>query len=305
MAWCVKETDVFEKLTLACRMDGRGAPFATLNLSHQGDHFPRSQRTSMPLNLADLEELRQAKRLLDSPGFIARISHVVGTPIERGLAMLPAKWSGLVHEAARRSIDKALDVALRTLDPQPTGGSSNGWHRLAVGASGAMGGAFGLAALAIELPVSTTLMLRSIADVARSEGEDLTSPDARIECLQVLALGGSSSSDDAAEVGYFAARAAMAKAVSEAIRHVAEKGLAQRNAAVLVQLIAQVASRFSVNVSEKAMAQAVPLVGAVGGALINTLFMEHFQSMARGHFMVRRLERLHGADEVKAAYAAL
>jgi hypothetical protein len=32
MAWCVKETDVFEKLTLACRMDGRGAPFANLNL---------------------------------------------------------------------------------------------------------------------------------------------------------------------------------------------------------------------------------------------------------------------------------
>jgi uncharacterized YccA/Bax inhibitor family protein len=145
-------------------------------------------------------------------------------------------------------------------------------------------------------------MLRSIADVARSEGEDLGSPEARVECVQVLALGGQSAGDDATEAGYFAARAAMAKAVSEAIRHVADKGVAQRNATVLVQLIAQVASRFSVNVSEKAMAQAVPFVGALGGAVINTLFIEHFQTMARGHFMIRRLERAHGAEEVRLAY---
>ncbi|RZI84887.1 MAG: EcsC family protein [Rubrivivax sp.] len=259
----------------------------------------------MPLDPTDIEELRLAKRLLEQPGLVARIGHVVGKPIEKGLAMLPKKWHGVVHDAARRAIEKALDMALWTLDPQPTGASSNGWHKLAVGASGALGGAFGLAALAIELPVSTTLMLRSIADVARSEGEDLSLPETRIECVQVLALGGRSDGDDGAEAGYFAARAAMARAVSDAIRHVAEKGVAQRQAAALVQLIAQVASRFSVNVSEKVMAQAVPVAGAVGGALINTLFMEHFQTMARGHFMIRRLERVHGADEVRRAYGAL
>lgn len=256
----------------------------------------------MPLDHADLEEIRLAKQLLDHPGLIARIGHVVGKPIEKGLALLPRAWQGVVNDAAQRAIEKALDMALRTLDPEATSRSSNAWHKLAVGASGAVGGAFGLAALAIELPVSTTLMLRSIADVARSEGEDLTSAEARIECVQVLALGGPSGNDDAADAGYFATRAAMAKAVSEAIRHVAEKGLAQRKGAVLVQLIAQVASRFSVNVSEKAMAQAVPLVGAVGGAVINTLFIEHFQAMARGHFMIRRLERAHGAEAVRLAY---
>lgn len=260
----------------------------------------------MPLSSTDIDELRQAKILLENPGLVARISDVLGTPLEKGFGMLPRKWAEVVNEAARKAIAKAMDVALKTLERgQPVGQSANAWHKLAVGASGAVGGAFGLSALLIELPVSTTIMLRSIADVARSEGEDLNSAEAQLECVQVLALGGRSNKDDAAETGYFAARAAMAQAVAEAARQVAQKGLVQRKGAALVQLIAQVASRFSVNVSEKVMAQAVPVVGAVGGAVINTLFIEHFQRMARGHFIVRRLERLHGAEEVKVVYAGL
>ena len=39
-------------------------------------------------------------------------------------------------------------------------------------ASGAAGGAFGLATLPVELPVSTIIMLRSIAAIARNEGEE-------------------------------------------------------------------------------------------------------------------------------------
>jgi hypothetical protein len=35
-----------------------------------------------------------------------------------------------------------------------------------------VGGGFGLAALPVELPISTIIMLRSIGDIARSEGED-------------------------------------------------------------------------------------------------------------------------------------
>lgn len=31
------------------------------------------------------------------------------------------------------------------------------------------------------------------------------------------------------------------------------------------------------------------MVGAFGGAVINTLFIDHFQDMGRGHFTVHRL----------------
>jgi hypothetical protein len=85
----------------------------------------------------------------------------------------------------------------------------------------------------------------------------------------------------------------------------AKKGLSQHGAPALVRLISQVSSRFSIAVSEKAAAQAVPLVGAFGGAVINTLFMDHFQDMGRGHFIVRRLERLHGQEEIRRLYEEL
>lgn len=259
----------------------------------------------MELSPADLSDLRSAHRLLENPGLAAKISNLVGTPLERGFAMLPARWSAAVTVATRTAIEKALDLALRTLDHTADAGPANRLHKLAVGTTGAAGGAFGLAALPIELPLSTTFMLRSIADIARSEGEDLRSAEGRLQCLQVLALGGPAAADDATDTGYFAVRAALAQAVSEAARHVAKHGLAAGGAPAIVQLISQVASRFSVNVSQKLAAQAVPVVGAVGGAVVNTLFMSHFQDMARGHFTVRRLERRYGTEAVRRAYRAL
>lgn len=259
----------------------------------------------MALSAAEISDLKKAKNLLETPGLAARISDLVGSPIESGLKKLPESLGVIVNDVARKSIEKALDVALLTIDRDGRGASSNWWHKLAAGASGAAGGAFGLAALALELPVSTAIMLRSIADIARSEGEDLNSPESGLQCMQVLALGGKSKGDDASEAGYFAARAALAKAVSDAAKHLAGKGLSQSGAPAVVRLISQVAARFSIVVSEKAAAQAVPLVGAFGGAAINTLFIDHFQDMGRGHFIIRRLERLHGQEEVRRLYETI
>ena len=265
-----------------------------------------SNESGATITAADMDELKSAKLLLESPGLAAKISGFVGAPIEKGFALLPKQWNAVVSDATRKAIETALKVALWTIgDAKATSSPSNWWHKLAAGASGAAGGAFGLVALSIELPVSTTIMLRSIADIARSQGEDLQTTEAQLECVQVLALGGNSKSDDGAEIGYFAARAAMAKAVSEAAAHLAAQGITQHGSPALVRLIAQIASRFSIVVSEKAAAQAVPVVGAIGGAVINTLFIDHFQDMARGHFIVRRLERLHGADQIRLLYAEL
>ena len=259
----------------------------------------------MSLSPQEMSDLKAAKSILENPGLVARISNYVGSPIEAGLKKLPESWNATINTAARKSIEKSLDVALRTMDHDGREPPSNLWHKLAVGATGATGGLFGLPALAIELPISTTIMLRSIADIARSQGEDLRHPDGRLQCLQVLALGGKSIGDDGTEVGYFAARAALARAVSDAAEHLAAKGLSSKGAPAIVRLITQIASRFSIVVSEKAAAQAIPLVGALGGAGINTLFIDHFQDMGRGHFIIRRLERHHGQGEVRRLYDAL
>jgi hypothetical protein len=172
-------------------------------------------------------------------------------------------------------------------------------------ATGAGGGSFGLPALTIELPVTTTIMLRSIADIARSEGEQIRLLETKIACLEVFALGGPSKSDDGTETGYFIVRAALARTISDATKYIAQKGLAQEGAPALVRLIATLASRFGIIVSEKAAAQAIPLIGAAGGALINTIFIDHFQNMARGHFIIRRLERRYDKDLIRQEYDKL
>ncbi|GAB4255344.1 MAG: EcsC family protein [Acidobacteriota bacterium] len=252
----------------------------------------------------DLAALRAARAILERPSLAARLSDAVGTPLERGFALLPERWADLVNTAVQKALQAALEVAVTSLGRR-AGRSRDRWHRWAVAATGAGGGAFGLAGLVVELPVSTTLMLRSIADIARSEGEDLESFEARLSCLEVFAFGGRSGADDAAETGYFAVRSALAGTVAEAARFLAERGLAERGAPALVRLIAAVGSRFGVVVSEKVAAMAVPAIGAVGGALVNTIFISHFQDMARGHFTIRRLERKYGPEAVRRLYESL
>ena len=250
----------------------------------------------------DGEALRQAKSLLEHRSLAVKITDIIGIPIEKGFALLPATWSEVVSYATRAALEQALDVALLTVNDTGTRASSNRLHKLAVAASGAAGGLFGLPALAVELPVSTTVILRSIADIARSEGERLTSPEAKLACLEVFAFGGLSQGVHARKTGYFAIRASIARAVSEAAQHLARKGVAQESAPALVRLITQVASRFGVSVSEKLAAQAVPVLGAVGGALINSVFIDHFQDLARGHFIIRRLERTYDPELIRSAY---
>ena len=259
----------------------------------------------MNLPKHDLDQLKRAKLLLENPGIAAKFSAVLGSPFEKGLKMLPAKWQKTVHTATETALMKALDMAVKSLGTR-RGSSNDRMHRFAAAASGAAGGAFGIAAIGIELPLSTTLILRSIAEIAAAEGEDPRQIETKLACITVFALGSTKDDrDNAAESGYFAARAALASAVSEATKYLAEKGMGKSGAPALVRLIALIASRFGVVVSQKAAAQLVPVIGAAGGAIINTIFIGHYQDMARGHFIVRRLEKIHGAEPVRKAYEKL
>lgn len=251
----------------------------------------------------DRVALRRAKSLLESPGLAVRIANTLGAPIEKLFKALPEGAGTAIQTATTKSLDGALRVATSLMDEERRPAVDR-LHSVAVAATGAVGGAFGLAALAAELPVSTAIMLRSIADIARSEGHPIKSRLVQLSCLEVFALGAPTGGDDAAEAGYFAVRAALARAVSEAAEHLAARGLAAESAPALVRLITKIASRFGIPVTEKVLAQSVPLIGAAGGAMINVLFVRHFQDIARGHFIVLRLEGTYGPDAVKSAYAA-
>ena len=254
---------------------------------------------------SDRKELQLAKNLLENPGIAAKITNVIGIPIEKGIEKLPKNWGEKIGEITKTALLRASEVAIFTIKDNPGEESSNKWHKLGVAASGSVGGFFGIAALAIELPISTTIMLRSIAEIARSHGESITSDKTKIACLEVFALGGNSKSDEATESGYYAVRTLLAKSVSETTKFIVEKGLTEEGAPILVKLIANISQRFGIQITEKAAAQAIPAIGAAGGAIINTIFIDHFQDMAKGHFIVRKLERVYGKEIIKNLYEEL
>jgi hypothetical protein len=250
---------------------------------------------------SDLAALQRAVAALEHPSLAARLTNIIGKPIELVGSALPASTAQVITAATSKALEIALQAALRTMQNAPIPLSPR-FHKILATASGAAGGAFGLAMLPVELPVSTVIMLRSIAEIARSEGEDLSDPEAALSCMQVFALGGRPGSAEAAESGYFAVRGILAKSVSQAARFIVERGAVEESAPILVRFIAQIASRFGVVVTQKLAAQAVPLIGGLGGAAVNYAFIEHFQDVARAHFTVRRLERIYGRDVVQKQY---
>jgi hypothetical protein len=241
-------------------------------------------------------------------------------PVEKLLGWLPEPIQSQIDRVTAEALTTALSVAVKTMNDDTIRTPWNLTHKVAVTLSGVTGGMFGAPALFAELPVTTVIIMRSIADIARSKGEDLSDPTVRLACLEVFALGsgGKQASSDTAEVmregaraeeeyvraTYFVARAAMAQQVTAAAE-VLTKGTAAEGGSALTRLIAKIASRFGLAVSEKAAAQAVPVVGAIGGGLINALFMDHFQNTAEAHFTVRKLEREYGADVVRKEYERL
>jgi EcsC protein family len=260
-----------------------------------------SLQESSDLTLKDREALQRAVKSLEHRSLAARLTDLIGKPVELIGYALPSFASKAIASSTLKGLEAALKVALRTLPRTPRTGSKL-LHRALATASGAAGGTFGLVALPVELPVSTVIMLRSIADIAQNEGEDLSDPVSVLSCVEVFALGGRAGSVDASESGYFAVRGMLAKTVTEAARFVAERGVIKEGAPILLRFVTQVAARFGLVVTQKVAAQALPVVGALGGAAVNYAFIEHFQDVARGHFTVRRLERLYGKDVIRAEY---
>lgn len=264
----------------------------------------------MPLTQTELAILDQAYTTLENPSWWVQLSSAAGMPVEAVTRQLsrkaPESVVNVVSKSSQMPIELVLQSSIWSIQGQEQTPASPGLHKAAALTTGAVAGFFGLQTLVVELPLTTGIMLRSIADIARAEGESPQDPETAMNCMQVFAMGSRvSGKDDAAETTYYGVRVALGKAVNDALQYVASHGLGKASAPPLVRLVAAVAARFGVVVTQEAMAQTIPVLGAVGGGLVNTIFISHFQDMARGHFAIRRLERKYGADVIKAAYLKL
>ena len=239
------------------------------------------------MDAASQTELAAAMtRLQSGGGLLMRMADLVGGMLgrtvrlgSRTLQAVPGGSSaiGRVVEAA---LARAFDIAVLRLDSQGEQARSRRFAAPLVVLSGAAGGFFGLGGFVPDAAVTTLAIMREIARIAQEEGEELSDPAAREACLQVFALN-----PGEAEMGYFGTRLVL-------------------QGRPLALLMAEVASRFGMSLSQKFALQAVPVVGALGGATLNAAFLNHYRELARAHFTVRRLERVFGEAAVKQAVNA-
>lgn len=250
------------------------------------------------------DALVRAVDVLENPNFAARIADYAGAPVNRVLGMLPRAANAGLAKAVEAAMLRCLKTAIRSLDDAGPRPPRTLLFSMAAGVTGGLSGFVGVAALPVELPLTTTIMLRAIADIARHNGEDLSKLEARLACLQVFALG-SRAAGVRTDLGYFAARAMLSRMTGSAAALLVERGALELSGPMMNGFISELVSRFSIVVSDRIAASAVPVIGAVGGATINVIFMNHFQQVAKGHFTVRRLERRYGPDVVRRHYAQI
>jgi hypothetical protein len=248
-------------------------------------------------------ELTLAITRLERQSFVARLAQATGTPVDLMIKYLPNAVNARLRDLIKATIVKCLEAAIDSLDEDHEVGVADEWlGKLMTGIAGGVGGFFGMAALPFELPLTTTLMLRSIAEIARAEGENVRSPQTMLACLEVFALGGGRGEQNELKLEYYAVRTVLTKFTQDVGRYTMQRGAINASSPIIARLVGEIVSRFGLALSDRFATGVVPVVGALSGATVNMIFMEHFQRVAHGHFVVRRLEREFGAEIIRHHY---
>ncbi|MBI1170687.1 staphylolytic protease PREPROENZYME LASA [bacterium] len=237
--------------------------------------------TQLPAPLShDLEleaaALAHAQAQVDR-SFVSR-SRALGAGIEAQWARLPARLKAEVEAQVGHALRAGLGIARAA--PQ-LGRRGQRW---AVIASGAAGGAVGLAGALAEMPVALMLFLQAIRQEARDAGLDPDRPGVRLATLDILASGRAVAASEALDPAFVSGRLALA-------------------GPTLSGWIARAAPRLVPVLGQRFAASAVPLVGALGGAVLNAAWLDQYRRLARIRFRLMVLAEHHGTEAVLSAFA--
>ncbi|WP_347266880.1 EcsC family protein [Paracoccus sp. (in: a-proteobacteria)] len=216
---------------------------------------------------------RLARRYLDAGGIGMELVSAIGGRAESLLARLPDAVRAQSDRLTLRALNRAFGAA--SLSRGWLRERGDGFNRMLSTASGAVGGLAGIGGAVLELPLTVTLLLRAIMDIAAEHGFEPDSDRIRREALHVFAAAGPLADDDGTDLGLIAARVTITGTTVQA-------------------LIARVAPRLSVSLAQKLAAQTVPVLGAAAGAAINYSFTRYYQELARVHFGLLRLSQETG-----------
>ncbi len=181
-----------------------------------------SRRTNARALLSEEDFARvigTAEIYLSSCSVLSSVIETLGDLVRRGLKVIPDDWKEAITAKIHEALVFALGAAVRGMGEDPSSTSKDWLYAASVIATGIAGGAGGLPGLLVELPITTGLMLRSIADIGRAHGERLEDPLFRFTCIEVFAYG-TPIEDDEEELAFLAARLGaveVAESVAETI----------------------------------------------------------------------------------------
>lgn len=209
-----------------------------------------------------------AARYRAASGIGVQLLNLLGAKAEGLLDRLPSKVRGQLDGAT----EQALEIAMRTADrSRGTVPDQKPWVNTAVTtAIGAAGGFGGLPASLIELPITTTVLLRAIQGVAQEYGFDPAARNVQFDCIRVFAAAGPLAMDDGADTGFLSLRLTL-------------------SGGNIHRLISVVAPRLGAVLGQKLAAQSVPVLGALAGATANYVYTNYYQQVAHVHFGLRQL----------------
>lgn len=205
----------------------------------------------------------------------------LGGSVESRLAVLPEPLRLQVLALTSAALAQASGVAATSTRLGRLGGRG---HLVLAGMTGAAGGMGGIATAVAELPVTITLILRAIHEVAAEHGFDPALPEVRREALAVFSAGGPLRDDDGVDTAFIGARLTL-------------------TGPALHSMIATVAPKLAAALGQKLAAQAVPLLGALAGAGLNLTFVDYYRELAHVRFGLLRLAQTHDPQRVARAFA--
>ena len=215
---------------------------------------------------AELDRLAAEYRAAGGMGI--RMLNRLGGKAENLLDQLPPNIRDGLSEATERALWVAMRAAHGSRRAVP---DQKAWVNTAIAtAMGAAGGFGGLPTALVELPVTTTMLLRAIQGEAARQGFDPASEGVMFDCVRVLASAGPLAQDDGADLGFFSIRLTL-------------------TGATMQKLIASVAPRLATALGQKLAAQSIPVLGAVAGGGTNYVYTRYYQQVAGVHFGLRRL----------------
>lgn len=215
---------------------------------------------------AELDRLAEQYRAASGIG--VQMLNLLGGKAESLLDRLPAAVRENLGGATHRALTLAMQAAQTTRTAVP---DQKPWVNTAVTtAMGAAGGFGGLPTALVELPATTTVLLRAIQGVAAEHGFDPAAQNVQFDCIRVFAAAGPLAVDDGADLGFVSLRLTL-------------------SGGAMHKLIAAVTPKLATVLGQKLAAQTLPVLGAVAGATTNYVYTGYYQQIAHVHFGLRRL----------------